>query len=108
MLAGLHLKHVESRPKTLSAHPWVSGECRREYIIPCGFNSRLSVDVGREKVGWEESRQELSPVRLLGGRMLAGTTYPVTINVSVVSLSAFEKDWAGECRREYMACANKR
>src|SRR5580704_16595134 len=88
MLAGLHLKHVESRPKTLSAHPWVSGECRREYIIPCGFNSRLSVDVGREKVGWEESRQELSPVRLLGGRMLAGTTYPVTINVSVVSMSA--------------------
>jgi hypothetical protein len=37
--------------------------------------------------------------------MLAGTTYPVTINVSVVSLSAFERDWAGECRREYMACA---
>lgn len=25
--------------------------------------------------------------------MLAGTTYPVTINVSVVSLSAFERDW---------------
>jgi hypothetical protein len=40
--------------------------------------------------------------------MLAGTTYPVTINVSVVSLSAFERDWAGECRREYMACADKR
>ena len=46
--------------------------------------------------------------RMKGGRMLAGTTYPVTINVSVVSLSAFERDWAGECRREYMACANKR
>jgi hypothetical protein len=88
MLAGLHLKHVASRPKTLSAHPWVSGECRRDYIIPCGFNSRVWVDVGREKFGWEESRQELSSVRLLGGRMLAGTTYPVTINVSVVSLSA--------------------
>ena len=88
MLAGLHLKHVASRPRTLSALHELAGECRRDYIIPCGFNSRLSVDVGREKIGWEESRQELSPVRLLGGRMLAGTTYPDTINVSVVFLSA--------------------
>jgi len=67
MLAGLHLKHVASRPRTLSAPPKVSGECRRDYIIPCGFNSRLSVDVGREKFGWDESRQGLSTLRLLGG-----------------------------------------
>src|SRR6266851_6646639 len=33
MLAGLHLKHVASRPRTLSAPPWVGGECRRDYII---------------------------------------------------------------------------
>jgi hypothetical protein len=33
--------------------------------------------------------------------MLAGTTYPVTINVSVVSFSA-SSGVAGECWREYM------
>ena len=40
--------------------------------------------------------------------MLAGTTYPVTIKRLGRFLVGLVKDSAGECRREYMACANKR
>src|ERR1700722_10457376 len=83
MLAGLHLKHcrlLDQEP----CRPFFGG-----WRMLTGLHHSLRVQLPplgrcrREKSGWERSRRELSPVRLLGGRMLVGTTSLSKITVSV-------------------------
>jgi hypothetical protein len=83
MLAGLHSKHVASRPRTLSALLWYMANAEGITLFLAGSTPAPWSMFGRGKFGWDASRQELSPVRLLEGRMLVGTTSLSKITVSV-------------------------
>ena len=105
MLAGLHLKHVASRPKTLSAPPWVG------WRTPAGLHDSLRVQLPplgrcRPREVWLGRISSRIVASEIAGRPNAGRDY---ISCHDKRLGRFlvglVKDWAGECRREYMACA---